>query len=143
MSVSSILYGMITVSMTIQDFLLDIGIFINYTLIPFLFALALLFFVFNVARYFIIGANDPKKREQARQLALYGILAFVFLVSLWGIVNLVSRGLGIDYDRSMCPDYMDGWCGDSGDSYYDDTPFPTSRPNNYQLPQQGPDGGAF
>ena len=103
--------------MTIQDFLLDIGFFINGTLIPFLFALALLFFIYNAAKYFIIGGGDPGAREKARTLALYGIAAFVLLVSIWGIVNLLSRSLGIDNDRSVCPDYMGTWCMDSGDSY--------------------------
>lgn len=102
--------------MDLQTYLIDIGYFINFTLIPFLFALALFFFIFNAARYFIIGAGDAAKRESARRLALYGIGAFVILVSLWGVVNLLAYSLNIDYDRSICPDYMDGWCGDSGDN---------------------------
>lgn len=118
--------------MSIQDYLIDIGLFINGVIIPFLFALALLFFLFNVARFFVLKANDSKAREQARQLAIYGILAFVFLVSIWGIVNVIASGLGIDDDNSLCPDYLDGWCsggysgygggggGGYGNDYYDD-----------------------
>jgi hypothetical protein len=109
---------MITSMESIQDFLVGIGYFFNYTLIPFLFALALLFFLVNAARYFIIGANDHGAREHARELAVYGILGFVFLVSIWGIVNAITWSLGIDYDTSVCPDYIDpSKCGDSGDSY--------------------------
>lgn len=112
---------------SIQDFLIDIGAFINNILLPFLFALALLFFIVNVARYFILGANDQKQRAQAKQLALYGIAGFVIMVSVWGIVNLFTSSFGIDTEDSLCPDYLDdqGWC------------------DGYSLPQQGWGSGPF
>jgi hypothetical protein len=98
---------------SIQEFLYAIGYFFNYTLIPFLFALALLFFIVNAARYFIIGAHETAARDHARQLAIYGILGFVFLVSIWGIVNAITWSLGISYDETVCPDYLEdfGGCG--------------------------------
>lgn len=102
--------------MSIQDYLIDIGYFINFSILPLLFALAFLFFAVNAVRYFIIGGADSGKREQARQLALYGIAAFVLLVSIWGIVNLLTSAFQIDNDTSFCPDYMGSWCLDSGDN---------------------------
>lgn len=102
---------------SIQGYLILILQFINNVLLPILFSLALLFFLINVARYFIIkGANDAD-RAKARVLALYGIGAFVFLVSIWGIVNMFVSGLGIDNDRAMCPDYLGDWCETGFDSY--------------------------
>lgn len=92
----------------VQGFLLDSLSFLNSTVVPFLFALAFLFFVVNVARYFIIGGDKEDERKKARLLALWGIVAFVIMVSIWGIVNLVVDGLGIDFQAQQppCPDYL-------------------------------------
>jgi len=92
---------------SLQDFIIAITLFINNILIPFLFGLALLFFIFNAFRYLILGANADAQ-ENARKLAMYGIGAFVLLVSIWGIVNLLVSGLGFNNDRYVVPDYMQG-----------------------------------
>jgi hypothetical protein len=116
---------------SLQGYILLILQFINWVLIPFLFSLALLFFLINAARYFIIKGDNEGDREKARVLALYGIGAFVLLVSVWGIVNLFVFGLGIGRDEALCPDYMDNWCGSSsfreGYDYYG----PGSEDYNY------------
>lgn len=79
--------------------------FLTGTVIPFLLVIATLVFVWNVVRYFIIGGANEDSQEKARSLALWGILAFVLIVSLWGIVMLISNGLGLD-NRPVTPDYM-------------------------------------
>lgn len=96
---------------SVQGYILLILQFINWTLIPLLFSLALLFFLINAARYFILEGDSDGGRDKAKQLALYGIGAFVFLVSIWGIVNMLVFGLGIGDDEAMCPDYLEDWCG--------------------------------
>lgn len=91
----------------LQSYLIAILIFINNTLIPFLFALAFLFFIVNIVRYFILGAGKEDSRESARRLALWGIIAFVLMVSIWGIVNLLVRGFGFYGDtQPVCPDFI-------------------------------------
>lgn len=105
---------------SLQEYIIAAMAFINNVVLPFLFALALLFFLFNVVRYFVIGSSDQGARESARQLALYGIAGFVFLVSLWGIVNLFVNGLGWYGNGSVTPDYMqDSGYYDSDSSYAD------------------------
>jgi len=99
---------------TVPNIIISLSYFLNNVLIPFLFAVALLLFLVNAARYFIIGGASEENRKKARNLAVYGIAAFVFLVSLWGIVNTVVSGLGIDSEESLCPDYLNGWCGNRG-----------------------------
>lgn len=93
----------------LAGYILRIGYFINIVLIPFLFAIALLVFLVNIVRYFLLS-NNIDKREDAKRAALYGILAFVFLVSIWGIVNLFVTGFGFDDQESVCPDYLGNWC---------------------------------
>ena len=89
-------------------------LFISNTLLPFLFGLALLFFIYNAFRLFILKSSEKEAQESAKRFALYSIAAFVFLVSIWGIVNLLVNGLGLDGDYYVVPDYMMN--SDSGDS---------------------------
>jgi hypothetical protein len=106
---------------SVQGYITLITIFIGSTLLPFLFAIALLFFLVNTARFFIAGGNDAESQETAKRLALYGIGAFVFLISIWGIVNMLVSSFEIDDDQAKCPDYLGRWCTSKnsfGDSYY-------------------------
>jgi hypothetical protein len=91
--------------MDLQTLLVGFLSFLTDTIIPFLLVIATLFFVWNVVRYFIIGGASEESQEKARQLALWGILAFVLIVSLWGVVRLFVNGLELD-NRSIAPDYM-------------------------------------
>lgn len=74
--------------------------FITNILIPLVFALALLMFLWGVFQYFILGGGDSTKRADGQQLMLWGIIAFVVMVAIWGIVNLIVGGLGLDDDSA-------------------------------------------
>lgn len=91
---------------SIQEFIVRLTLFISNTLLPFLFGLALLFFLYNAFRLFILKSSDTVAQESAKRFALYSIAAFVFLVSIWGIVNLFVNGLGLSGDYDVVPDYM-------------------------------------
>lgn len=91
---------------TLQEYIVGTTSFIGDVLLPLLFSFALLFFVWNAFKYFIYGAGDKDAQESARRLALYGIAAFVVLVSIWGIVNLLINGLGLNDDSYVIPDYL-------------------------------------
>lgn len=110
----------------VQEYLVLFLLFINNLLLPLLFSIALLFFLINIARYFIFKGASDSDREKARKYALYGIGAFVILVSLWGVVNMFVYGLDIDSDEALCPDYLGDWCyskydgtGGSDNSFYE------------------------
>jgi len=77
--------------------------FIQNTLIPLLIAIAFIMFVYGAIKYFLIASSDEGegKREEGKQLMLWGIIAFVIIVSVWGIVSLISSGLGFDNDRRI------------------------------------------
>lgn len=103
--------------MDIQTFLVNFVSFANNVVIPFLIGIAFLFFIVNAFRYFILGGTSEDGKEKARALALYSVLAFVFILVFWGLVNmfagslgLAGRGLPSDIPRS---DYM------LPDGYYD------------------------
>jgi len=88
----------------LQWYLAAITGFINNTLIPFFFALAILFLFVNVTRYLIIDGADVSSREQARKYIMYAIIGLVFLTSIWGVINLVTGALRLD-NTTICPDY--------------------------------------
>lgn len=68
---------------------------INNILVPTLIALAFIVFLYGVYRYFIQGAASDADRATGRQFALWGVIGFVIIVSLWGIVNLFTSTLGL------------------------------------------------
>lgn len=74
--------------------------FINDILVPLIFAISLLVFLYGVFRFFIAKQGDSFSREDAQNLMLWGILGFVLMVSIWGIVNIIAGGLGLTGDLS-------------------------------------------
>lgn len=68
---------------------------INGILVPVLMAIAFIVFLYGVYKYFIQGAADEKSRTDGRQFTLWGIIGFVIILSLWGIVNLFMGTLGL------------------------------------------------
>lgn len=78
----------------INTFVGKITTFINNTLIPLVFALALLMFIWGMFRFFIVGGHEEDAQKQGKNLMLYSVLGFVLMVSIFGIVNLIANGLG-------------------------------------------------
>jgi hypothetical protein len=77
----------------LETFVGGFSSFINSTLIPLVFGIALLVFLWGVFKYFILGGSDESKRESGKHLMLYSVIGFVVMVSIWGIVNLASSVL--------------------------------------------------
>ena len=90
---------------TLQSFIAGLLGFFNNVLVPLIFSLALLFFLWNVFRYFILKGATPDGREKAKRYMIWSIIGLVLMVSIWGIVNLLINGLGIREDYYLCPDY--------------------------------------
>ncbi len=85
----------------VSSFLGNLVKFMNNTLIPLIFALAFLVFVWGMFKTFIMGGSDHEKQEEGKQLMMYAIAGFVVMVSLWGIVNLVAGGFGFNADTGI------------------------------------------
>lgn len=68
---------------------------INTVLVPLLFAIAFLYFVYGVYKYFILGAESDSERATGRQFVLWSLIGFVVILSVWGLVAVVSQTFGI------------------------------------------------
>ncbi len=62
---------------------------INNVLVPLVFAVAFIVFIWGVFQYFIAGGADEEKRENGKSLMLWGIIGFFVMVSVWGLVNIL------------------------------------------------------
>ncbi|HEY0964251.1 MAG TPA: hypothetical protein VGE31_00440, partial [Candidatus Paceibacterota bacterium] len=73
----------------LQQVFVNILSFVNRIVIPFILGIAFLFFAWNAIRYFVIEGGSEDGRDNAKNLALYSVLAFVVIVSFWGLVNFI------------------------------------------------------
>lgn len=65
--------------------------FVDFYVIPLLYALAFLFFLFGLFLYFFTGGEE--NRAKARPFVVWGLAGFVVLFSVWGIVNLLISAI--------------------------------------------------
>lgn len=98
---------------TISTFIAKIIGFINDVLVPLVFAVAFIFFLYGVARYLIVGAANAESRKKAGEIILYSVIGFALMLSIWGIVNLVTNTFGFSSQGRPClPTYgKDANCG--------------------------------
>lgn len=75
---------------------------INSSVIPLLFAIALVVFIWGVVQ-FISGAENEEKREKGRQFMLWGILGLAVMVSVWGLVAIFNKSFGFDNKTNSLP----------------------------------------
>src|SRR3989344_482763 len=68
---------------------------IGSSIIPFIFAIAVVMFVWGAVKFFIIDADEEAKREQGKQFMLWGIIALAVMVSIWGLVNILGETFDI------------------------------------------------
>ena len=69
--------------------------FINGSLVPLVFAIAFIVFLYGVFRYFVLGGANEEKRKEGRQLIIYSVVGFAVMIVIWGLVNLIIGTLGL------------------------------------------------
>ena len=68
---------------------------INFVLVPVLFALAFIVFLYGIVLKYIFSHGDPEKVSEGHKLLLWGLIGFVVMISLWGLVNVIANTLGL------------------------------------------------
>jgi hypothetical protein len=129
-------------SYDLQTFLLKTLELID-SLLPLLISVALIVFLWNMTRYAFFEGESAEGREKARSLAIWGILAFFVITSVWGIVNIVIGMINPD-NRGIYSDYMctknSAYCTKIGNqqSYESPTYVPTTpRQNTPETTSEG------
>ncbi|KKS99987.1 MAG: hypothetical protein UW07_C0008G0019 [Candidatus Nomurabacteria bacterium GW2011_GWF2_43_8] len=80
----------------LQDLLCYVTKIINDSIIPLIFAVALVAFVWGVVQFFFLNVNEEAKRAQGKQFMIWGIIALAVMLSVWGLVGILGNTFGID-----------------------------------------------
>lgn len=94
----------------VAELILEILYLLNLV-IPLIFGLALVYFLWGLAQ-FILNAGNETARENARSIMIWGIIALFVMVSVWGLVNVLSNTFSLDTSGSTLPSVT----GDTGSS---------------------------
>lgn len=79
---------------------------INGVLVPVIFAIAFIMFLWGIAKSYIIHGDDEGERSKGHQLILWGVIGFAVMISLWGLVNVVATTFGLNQGPgSVAPQY--------------------------------------
>ena len=63
---------------------------INNVLVPVLFAVAFIVFLYGAFKTFILGSQSEETKENGKNLMLWGLIGFFVMVSIWGLVNILT-----------------------------------------------------
>lgn len=82
--------------MTFKEIVGEVVSIINY-LVPAVFALTVLFFLWGIFRYVFAGDSEDDLRK-ARQIMVWGIVILAIMLSTWGILQILQNTIleGID-----------------------------------------------
>lgn len=54
-------------------------------------------------KYFIQGGANDEAKESGKSLIMYAIAGYVVILAFWGIVNIISNGLGLEKSLDSIP----------------------------------------
>jgi Kef-type K+ transport system membrane component KefB len=77
---------------TPTDFAGLVGFFLEFINlgITFIFAIAFLVVLWKMIDSWLIHADDPSKREEGTTMALTAVIVMIVMVSIWGILALLT-----------------------------------------------------
>lgn len=64
-------------------------------IVPLLIGVAVLFFLIGVVKYIMAG-GDEDKRTEGRNAMIYGIIGLFVMISVWGLVGILSNTFNLD-----------------------------------------------
>jgi len=102
---------------SIANIIANIIAFINNILVPFVFAIAFIVFLYGVLQYFFLkGATDPKARAEGSKFIFGAVIAFAVMLTVWGLVNIVKGTLNLDTNQPALPVFNPGGTNNSSGS---------------------------
>lgn len=89
---------------SLQDLATFVIDFINNIAVPLVFAVAFIVFIWGVFLYFIAGGHDEEGKEKGKSLMVYGLVGFFIMVSVWGLVNILTGTLNLENQIPELPE---------------------------------------
>lgn len=68
---------------------------INTVLVPVLFAVAFIVFLYGVAKTYIFSRGSEEEVKAGHHIILWGVIGFTVMISVWGLVNVVATTFGL------------------------------------------------
>jgi hypothetical protein len=87
----------------LQDLMSNIVTVINNVIVPFIFGVGFLVFVWGMFKFFVVGGANEEAKEQGKSLMVYATLGFVLMIVFWGVVNLIADSTGVQNDTITAP----------------------------------------
>jgi len=82
--------------MDLNKFIANVDNMIINPLIGFLFALAIVFFLYGVLEFFMNQENEEKKTT-GKQHMIWGVIGITIMLGVFVIMNIILNTLGINY----------------------------------------------
>lgn len=88
----------------------EVGGFVQYLInlaFPILIAIAVFVVVWGIFK-FVLNAGDEEARKTGRSLILWGVIGIFLMLSVWGLVNIVTNTVSLDNEGlTDVPDLID------------------------------------
>lgn len=68
--------------------------FLSKSIIPFIFTLAVVVFLWGVVQY-VINPDNEDKREKGRDIMIWGVIGLFVMISIWGLVAVLGNTFGV------------------------------------------------
>lgn len=76
---------------SLKELTASIVTLVNTGVVPLFYAIAFILFLIGMVRFFFLGGEEG--REKGKTFMLWGIIGFVVMFSVWGIVRLLLTAL--------------------------------------------------
>lgn len=73
-------------------------------LVPVIIAIAVILFLWGVVG-FITAGDDKEKRDNGRNMMVYGIIGLFVMVAVWGLVNILGDTFNLNKDAPKVPEF--------------------------------------
>ncbi len=78
----------------LNEFIAQLNIWIGY-IIPLLISFAVVLFLWGLVK-FVANASDEGKRQEGKDLMIWGLIALFVMIAFWGIVGWIQTTLDLN-----------------------------------------------
>ena len=84
----------------VKNILVSLSCILSDYVIPLLFTLAVVAFVWGVILFYLNPDNE-EKRKKGKAFIVGGLIALFVMVSIWGIIKIFTNTFGFDENNAM------------------------------------------